>query len=120
MIIVYNEKLITMTVNENLGLRLSETLPGEIVAFLKVAATEAADRRWRLYLVGGTVRDLLLGRPGFDLDLSVEGDAIELAKAVAASPDDVTVHQRFNTARVKPRGDLRQAGSAADGAAEYY
>jgi len=52
--------------------------------FLRAAAAEeAAGRGWRLYLVGGTVRDLLLGRPGFDVDLSVEGDAIELAKIIA-------------------------------------
>ena len=36
-----------------------------------------------VYLVGGTVRDILLGEPGFDVDIVVEGDAIELAKALA-------------------------------------
>ena len=29
-----------------------------------------------VYLVGGTVRDLLLGEPSFDVDIAVEGDAI--------------------------------------------
>ena len=33
------------------------------------------------YAVGGSVRDLFLGRPNFDLDFVVEGSAIELAKA---------------------------------------
>jgi len=28
------------------------------------------------YLVGGVVRDLLLGRPNFDIDFVVEGNAI--------------------------------------------
>ena len=85
---------------QNLRKRLAEALPPEINAFLRIAAAEAAKRKWRLYLVGGTVRDLLLERPGFDIDLSVEGDAIELARAIAASPGDITVHHRFNTARV--------------------
>jgi tRNA nucleotidyltransferase (CCA-adding enzyme) len=85
---------------QNLRKRLAEALPPEVNAFLRVAAKEAAKRKWRLYLVGGTVRDLLLERPGFDIDLSVEGDAIELARAIAASPGDITVHHRFNTARV--------------------
>jgi tRNA nucleotidyltransferase (CCA-adding enzyme) len=85
----------------NLGTRLADSLHPEILAYLKVAATEAAHRNWRIYLVGGAVRDLALGLSSFDLDLAVEGDAIELAKAIAATPEDVTVHHRFNTARVK-------------------
>jgi tRNA nucleotidyltransferase (CCA-adding enzyme) len=99
--IVYNWANQAMTDNVNLATRIAETLPREITAFLEVASAEAAARHWRLYLVGGTVRDLMLGRPGFDLDLSVEGDAIELAKAIAATPEDLVVHHRFNTARVK-------------------
>ncbi|PPD58192.1 CCA tRNA nucleotidyltransferase [Dehalogenimonas etheniformans] len=87
--------------NENLASRLAEKLPAEILALLRVASAEAAARAWRIYLVGGTVRDIVLDRTGFDLDLSVEGDAIGLANAIAASPNDVTVHHRFNTARVK-------------------
>src|SRR3954465_283840 len=36
-----------------------------------------------VYLVGGTVRDLLLGEPGFDVDLAVEGDGQAFARALA-------------------------------------
>ncbi len=90
-----------MTHVNDLGTRLTAGLSPELLAFLRTAAAGASARKWRLYLVGGAVRDLLLGRPGFDLDLSVEGDAIELAKALAAMPDDVTVHHRFNTARLR-------------------
>jgi tRNA nucleotidyltransferase (CCA-adding enzyme) len=54
------------------------------------------------YLVGGTVRDLLLGRPPrFDFDLAVVGDAElfarDLAERLAGS---VTTHDRFGTATV--------------------
>jgi tRNA nucleotidyltransferase (CCA-adding enzyme) len=51
-----------------------------------------------VYLVGGTVRDLLLGRESFDLDLAVEGDAIELARGLGG---EVTAHGRFGTAVVR-------------------
>src|SRR5450759_4004190 len=37
-----------------------------------------------VYLVGGAVRDLLLGEPGFDVDIAVEGDGIALAGDLAA------------------------------------
>lgn len=36
-----------------------------------------------VYLVGGAVRDILLGRPGHDLDFAVERNAIKLARRVA-------------------------------------
>ena len=52
-----------------------------------------------VYAVGGSVRDLLLGRQIVDLDLAVEGDAAALARR--ALPDaKITAHARFHTASV--------------------
>jgi tRNA nucleotidyltransferase (CCA-adding enzyme) len=54
-----------------------------------------------VYLVGGTVRDLLLGRHNFDVDLAVEGDAIELARALAEELGGrCRPHGQFGTAVV--------------------
>ena len=54
-----------------------------------------------VYLVGGTVRDILLGRPNFDVDVAVEGDAIELAGALAAELGGrCRPHGQFGTAVV--------------------
>jgi tRNA nucleotidyltransferase (CCA-adding enzyme) len=50
-----------------------------------------------VYLVGGAVRDLLLGRGRADIDLVVEGDAGALAEKLGADPVE---HQRFATAKV--------------------
>jgi tRNA nucleotidyltransferase (CCA-adding enzyme) len=64
-------------------------------------ATLTARRNQELYLVGGVVRDLLLGVPNLDLDFVVEGDAISLAKEFAeAVGGKLTVHLMFNTAAV--------------------
>jgi poly(A) polymerase len=41
------------------------------------------DRSARAYLVGGYVRDRLLGRESHDVDFAVEGDALGLARSVA-------------------------------------
>ena len=54
-----------------------------------------------VYLVGGAVRDLLLGRGRADIDLVVEGDAAALAERLGA---EVTSHERFGTAKVKLDG----------------
>ena len=59
----------------------------------------AADRASPLYIVGGRVRDLLLDRPAADLDLVVEGDALELVRALAIDQGgEAVVHPRFGTA----------------------
>jgi tRNA nucleotidyltransferase (CCA-adding enzyme) len=53
------------------------------------------------YLVGGAVRDLLLYRPGFDVDLAVVGDAEAYAHALAERLGGrVVTHGRFGTAVV--------------------
>jgi tRNA nucleotidyltransferase (CCA-adding enzyme) len=54
-----------------------------------------------VYLVGGAVRDLLLGRGRADVDLVVEGDAAALASRLGA---EVVSHERFSTAKVKLDG----------------
>ncbi len=54
-----------------------------------------------VYLVGGSVRDILLDEPGFDVDIVVEGDAIALAGALAAELGGrVRAHDKFGTAIV--------------------
>jgi tRNA nucleotidyltransferase (CCA-adding enzyme) len=54
-----------------------------------------------VYLVGGTVRDILLGERSFDVDIAVEGDAIALAQALAdAVGGRVRAHRKFGTAVV--------------------
>jgi len=54
-----------------------------------------------VYLVGGAVRDVLMGEPNFDVDIAVEGDGIALGEALAeALGGRVRPHDRFGTAIV--------------------
>ena len=56
-------------------------------------------------VVGGAVRDALLGRVPHELDLLVEGDATAVARRVAERMGGVaTVHERFGTATVRAAG----------------
>src|SRR3954466_4568325 len=48
-----------------------------------------------VWVVGGAVRDALLGRQPRDLDLVVEGDAAEVARRLGEAP---LLHERFGTA----------------------
>jgi tRNA nucleotidyltransferase (CCA-adding enzyme) len=65
---------------------------------LEAVRREAQDP---VYLVGGAVRDLLLGRPGADVDLVVEGDAAALAARLGG---EGTEHERFGTVKVELEG----------------
>jgi tRNA nucleotidyltransferase (CCA-adding enzyme) len=54
-----------------------------------------------LYLVGGVVRDLLLKRENWDLDLTVEGDGIAFASAISEQyRAGLAVFERFATSRL--------------------
>ena len=86
----------------NLAGKIEEQLPAALVEFMQSAGLVAASQGQNLYLVGGVVRDLLLGRTNVDLDLVVEGDAISLAQRLATiTQAKVTFHLRFQTAKIK-------------------
>src|SRR5687767_4036534 len=65
-------------------------------------AVTALDGEEAVYVVGGAVRDLLLGRTPHELDFVVEGDAVEVARRAARRIGGrVVVHDRFGTATVE-------------------
>jgi len=92
----------------NLARQIEQYLPQQLLELVKDINGQAAKRGQRVYLVGGVVRDLLLGDPSlrsglrFDLDLVVEGDAVKLAQQVAeTSQAKLLTHHRFGTAKLR-------------------
>ena len=61
-------------------MNIPETLTPRLATLQKFAKKRGVE----LYLVGGSVRDLLLNRPTADLDFALAADAIQFAKAFAA------------------------------------
>ncbi len=85
----------------NMRKQVGAYLPRELSGLAKAAGELAAARGEKLYLVGGAVRDLFLGRRNLDLDLVVEGDAPSLARQFAKGKGGkVITHARFGTATV--------------------
>jgi tRNA nucleotidyltransferase (CCA-adding enzyme) len=75
---------------------------------LEAAAVLGERRGVSVYLVGGPVRDLIMGFPGADLDITVAGNAAPYAEALAASLGArVTIHPRFGTATLILQDGLR-------------
>jgi tRNA nucleotidyltransferase (CCA-adding enzyme) len=86
----------------NLARQIEQYLPQQLLELVKDISAQAAKLGQRVYLVGGVVRDLLLGYPNFDLDLVVEGDAVKLAQQVAeTSQAKLLAHHRFGTAKLR-------------------
>jgi tRNA nucleotidyltransferase (CCA-adding enzyme) len=85
--------------------KLSDALPGPLLDLLRQASDLAHEMGYPLYVVGGFVRDLLLGEPNLDMDLVVEGDAIKLARRLGRRVNARTrSHQRFGTAKILLEG----------------
>ena len=86
-------------VSRNVELLLKETMPAEIIRLLDKVADCAAECGYSSYAVGGFVRDLLMRRKNFDLDIVIEGDGIDFANRFTAKHGGkVKAHKKFKTA----------------------
>ncbi|MFW6102411.1 MAG: CCA tRNA nucleotidyltransferase [Chloroflexota bacterium] len=82
--------------------QIEQYLPRQLLELVRDISEKAARQGQGVYLVGGVVRDLLLGYPNFDLDLVVEGNAVKLAQQVAkTSQAKLLAHHRFGTAKLR-------------------
>jgi len=85
-----------------------EKLPKEVRELIHLAARQASRQKVSSYLVGGFVRDLLLGAPNFDLDIVVEGDGIKFAEEASGILKAKLIrHRQFGTASLIIRPDLK-------------
>ena len=83
----------------NLSEQLTSTLSPESQVLIRLIKTEAEHLDLPLYIVGGSVRDFLLGRAIRDFDFTVEGDASRLAESLLRKyAGKVVFHNRFGTA----------------------
>ena len=104
--------------NINLTRQIKEQLPVDLIDFIRKAGDIAEKQQQHLYLVGGVVRDLLLERSNYDLDMVVEGDAIKLAQEMAGiNRANITTHTRFGTAKLQW---MRRSADLATARAETY
>ncbi|MDH4233090.1 MAG: CBS domain-containing protein, partial [Nitrospirota bacterium] len=105
-------------VSKNLSTVLKDRFPAKVCGILKTAG-EVADRmEVNVYLVGGSVRDLLLGQANLDIDLVIEGDGILFAKELSTVLHAKSrAHPRFGTAHIFHDGLKLDVATART---EYY
>ena len=72
-----------------------------IVKYLKLIGKMADKENCAVFVVGGFVRDALIGVKNFDVDVLIERDAIGFSRAFADSQKaKLIIHKRFKTATV--------------------
>lgn len=81
---------------------MRERLPKSILELLMDIGRTADQLGYGAYVIGGFVRDIFLRQENLDIDIVVEGDAIQFAEVFARNHPGVRVkpHRKFNTARI--------------------
>ena len=91
---------------DNIGDLLEHSLERRQLSVLRGASEASVEIGAVLYLVGGTVRDLICKRSPMDLDISVEADLVETPDFLARRLGGEVVSQsEFGTAKVRV-GDI--------------
>ncbi len=86
----------------NIAESIKAQLTADLLELVALGGRLAAERGQNLYLVGGVVRDALLGKPNLDVDLVLEGNAPALARQLGKRGNwRVTIHRRFGTATLR-------------------
>ncbi len=103
----------------NFHVQLRERLPSYLFEFLRYICEVSEELNYKSYIVGGFVRDLILGIENYDIDIVVEGDGEELVKEIGRRKGyKITTFSRFKTGSVwlpeGPRIDIATARM------EYY
>jgi len=94
-------------------------LPQEIHDLIALASEVAYSNNMSVYLVGGFVRDLILGVKNLDLDIAVEGDGIKFAEFFSQKLEAGLIrHRRFGTASIMSQKHLKI--DIATARREYY
>jgi tRNA nucleotidyltransferase/poly(A) polymerase len=84
------------------------------ITFLKTASTVAGELNYKVYIVGGFVRDLILERNTKEIDFLVIGDGIEYANALSQKlgVTNLSVYKNFGTAHFRYQNvDLEFVGA---------
>lgn len=99
----------------NISTKMKKILPKKIVDILHTIGKSAGKKSMRAFVVGGFVRDMLLGVRNFDIDIVVEGDAISFGRHLAhIFKGSFVAYPKFGTSTVImkwPKG-LRKPGGA--------
>ena len=104
---------------EDVSVNMKNNLTPRVMALFKLAGKISDRMGYKVYAVGGLVRDILMGFENLDVDIVVEGDGIRLGKTLAQELNGkLTTHRRFGTATILLKDGFRIDITTAR--TEYY
>lgn len=100
------DTMLSVPVEKDVTGLIEQLLKTETRQLLGKIGKKADSYNYQVFLIGGIVRDLLIGQPSEDIDLVVEGDGIYFAEQLGkAFGGKVVIHEKFGTATwVIPNG----------------
>lgn len=99
---------ISKKVVSNLSKKMAGVFSKEIMDLLRRIGVLSNKLGFSAFVVGGLVRDLLLGAKNLDLDIVIEGDAISFGKTLSQELSGaLIVHRRFGTSTVVTKDRLK-------------
>lgn len=99
--------------------RLKLLFPENIINIFEIISNLAKEFKYKAYLVGGIVRDILLNKPNLDIDIVVEGDGIKFASKLANILNaKIWTYKKFKTSVVVLENN--QHIDVATARIEYY
>ena len=105
---------------ENVAHLMEESFSLKTLSLLRRVGAKAHELGMRAYLVGGTVRDILMGVKNTDIDISVEGDAEKLVMSWDEPGCKSTLHGRYKTGTITfPDGEKVDVATARREFYEY-
>ncbi len=83
-------------------------LPKDLKEIIRLVQDVSGEIRMPAYLVGGCLRDLILGVKNLDLDIAIEGNGIIFAQRLAQKiKSKLVIHERFGTATLILKDSLK-------------
>lgn len=103
----------------NILKKMINSIPPKYMNLLRLLGIYGSELNMPVYVVGGFVRDLLLERKNFDIDIVVEGDGLKYAKYAAKNLRTTFVeHREFHTGSLFFKDGFRI--DIATARTEYY
>ncbi len=103
----------TLPTDSHLLSRLESSLPASCLPLFQAVVSTSQGLGMPLFLVGGSIRDLLRQAPLTELDMAVEGDAIQLASEISTRTGaKLKSHLRFGVATLQLGGDRIDVATA--------
>lgn len=83
---------------------LETLIPANTLKALYLCSQAAETSGLKIYLIGGAVRDVIIGKNHFDTDITVEGNSVEFAQFLEKNLPKVCkikeIHEKFGTAKI--------------------